>query len=210
MPQQPLHGADVRARQATHRRPDLVLMDRLMAVMDGSEGVRRIREHDDTSDVPVIAISASGLQERERWEAGSFGYLSGVDNITGGLPLTGRFHPRNGSSAGQAATRMASRQIWKRSLIVVRYSAALSKWRRGGRSQVGGAVPGNPSRELRSRTATGDGEMRSRCQLIANSNLAPPREAEGPDSVNAVGALSYCSSRGRTRTYDPLINSQML
>ena len=62
-------------RQATRHRPDLVLMDLSMPVMDGWEAVQRIRESEDTSDVPVIAISAHDLQERE-WQDGGFsGYL---------------------------------------------------------------------------------------------------------------------------------------
>ena len=44
--------------------------------MEGWKAVRRIREHDDTSDVPVIAISAHDFQEREWQDAGFSGYLS--------------------------------------------------------------------------------------------------------------------------------------
>jgi two-component system cell cycle response regulator DivK len=63
-------------RQATRHRPDLVLMDLSMPVMDGWDAIRRIRENEDTSDTPVIAVSAHDLQDQEWREAGFSGYLS--------------------------------------------------------------------------------------------------------------------------------------
>jgi CheY-like chemotaxis protein len=43
---------------ATRERPDLILMDISMPVLDGCAAMRRIRENEEARDVPIIAISA--------------------------------------------------------------------------------------------------------------------------------------------------------
>jgi|GEM_PF-2210909 len=60
----------------THR-PQLVLMDVVMPVMDGREATRRIRELPGGSDVPIIAISASVFEEQlqEIIKAGASDFL---------------------------------------------------------------------------------------------------------------------------------------
>jgi signal transduction histidine kinase/DNA-binding NarL/FixJ family response regulator len=45
--------------QAQDRRPDLILMDRAMPVLDGREATRRIRQMAALKDTPIIAVSAS-------------------------------------------------------------------------------------------------------------------------------------------------------
>jgi len=47
-------------------KPDLILMDIRMPMMDGFEAAKRIREHESTSNIPIIAITASvkGLEEK--------------------------------------------------------------------------------------------------------------------------------------------------
>jgi hypothetical protein len=47
--------------------------------------------------------------------------MAGIDNLTGYPTATGRSSlAERDSSAGQAAIRVTSRQIWKRSFIVAR------------------------------------------------------------------------------------------
>lgn len=43
-----------------HQLPDLILMDVSMPVMDGLTATRKIREFDDKSKLPIIAITAQG------------------------------------------------------------------------------------------------------------------------------------------------------
>jgi two-component system cell cycle response regulator DivK len=50
-------GAEA-VRMAESLRPDLILMDLNMPVLDGWEATRRIRARRETSHIPVVAISA--------------------------------------------------------------------------------------------------------------------------------------------------------
>lgn len=44
-----------------NRRPDLVLMDLAMPVMDGREATRRLKQDPRTVDIPVLALTAMSL-----------------------------------------------------------------------------------------------------------------------------------------------------
>jgi CheY-like chemotaxis protein len=86
-----MHGFDVREATdgsealecVSNFRPQLVLTDLMMPVMDGVELIRRLHENPDTSDLPVVAITADSteLAERQAREAGA------VDVITKPIDL---------------------------------------------------------------------------------------------------------------------------
>ena len=42
-------------------RPDLILMDMALPIMDGISAIREIRKMDETKDIPVIGITAFGV-----------------------------------------------------------------------------------------------------------------------------------------------------
>ncbi len=57
-------------------KPDLILMDMSLPIVDGWEATRRIKAHPETRDIPVIALTAHAMREdRERaMEAGCDDY----------------------------------------------------------------------------------------------------------------------------------------
>ena len=62
----------------TDRRPDLILMDIQLPVMDGYETTRRIRAHPDLKSVPIIAVTSYALagDENKALAAGCDGYVT--------------------------------------------------------------------------------------------------------------------------------------
>ncbi|MBW1706984.1 MAG: response regulator [Deltaproteobacteria bacterium] len=63
---------------AKEKKPDLILMDILMPVMDGIEATKILKAHADTKDIPIIALTSyamKGSEEKIR-EAGCDGYMS--------------------------------------------------------------------------------------------------------------------------------------
>lgn len=52
--------------KAIEIRPDIILMDMAMPVMDGLESVRAMRQHDALATIPIIAVTAYGDFYRQR------------------------------------------------------------------------------------------------------------------------------------------------
>jgi len=70
-------GAEGVAKAAEHK-PDLILMDIQMPVMDGYEATRRIKADPALKSIPVIAVTSyalSGDEEKTR-AAGCDGYIA--------------------------------------------------------------------------------------------------------------------------------------
>jgi two-component system, cell cycle response regulator DivK len=75
-----LEAADGRegVAMAARHRPDLILMDIQLPVLDGYEAARQIKAHPALSDIPIIAVTSfalSGDEFRAR-EAGCDGYVA--------------------------------------------------------------------------------------------------------------------------------------
>ncbi len=62
----------------TQRRPDVLLLDLNMPVLDGFATLRKVREQPELSGLPVLAVTASAMRgdEEKAREAGFDGYLS--------------------------------------------------------------------------------------------------------------------------------------
>lgn len=58
--------------------PDLILMDISIPKMDGWEATVRLKDADDTADIPIIALTAHALEEdrAKAMRAGCDGYLA--------------------------------------------------------------------------------------------------------------------------------------
>jgi two-component system, cell cycle response regulator DivK len=70
-------GAEGVARASEHK-PDLILMDIQMPVMDGYEATRRIRANPELKSIPIVAVTSyalSGDEEKTR-AAGCDGYIA--------------------------------------------------------------------------------------------------------------------------------------
>lgn len=62
-------------RAAAADRPDLILLDLSMPVMDGWETIRRLKDDPSTARIPVIALTCQRVEWRRLREAGFCGYL---------------------------------------------------------------------------------------------------------------------------------------
>ncbi len=71
-------NGQIGVEMAIRERPDLILMDVMLPVMNGYEATRQIKGHPATRHIPIIAITASAVPtERDRaLDAGCDGYIT--------------------------------------------------------------------------------------------------------------------------------------
>ena len=71
------NGADG-IQMAENERPDLILMDMSLPVIDGWEATRRIKTDEKLKDIPIIALTAHAMSgdEERALAAGCDGYLA--------------------------------------------------------------------------------------------------------------------------------------
>ena len=70
-----IHGADALEKLEKGAKPDLVILDVMMPVMDGFETCQKIRETRDHASVPILFLTARS----EDWDMLT-GYSKGCDN----------------------------------------------------------------------------------------------------------------------------------
>lgn len=80
-------------QQALNWKPDLILMDSRMPVMDGLEACQRIRARAETKNIVIIAISANVFESHRQLciEAGADGFIAKPVQLEALLTLLARF-----------------------------------------------------------------------------------------------------------------------
>ena len=75
------------------RKPDLILMDIMMPVMDGLEATRILKTDTTTKDIPVLALTSYAMKgdEERILEAGCNGYLAKPFDIQELLKEVGKY-----------------------------------------------------------------------------------------------------------------------
>ena len=65
-------------RMASEERPDLILMDIQLPLVNGYEATRRIKANPDTRHIPILAVTSYALSgdEAKAIEAGCNGYIA--------------------------------------------------------------------------------------------------------------------------------------
>lgn len=59
-------NGEIGVRKAMETRPDLILMDMMMPVMDGFQATRALKAEPDTAGIPVLAMTALSLEKDKR------------------------------------------------------------------------------------------------------------------------------------------------
>jgi signal transduction histidine kinase len=78
---------------ARNLKPDLILMDIFMPIMNGLEATKKIRNIKDLKDTPIIALSAGALtdQKEQAKAVGTNDYLVKPFNLNSLTPILGRY-----------------------------------------------------------------------------------------------------------------------
>jgi CheY-like chemotaxis protein len=82
------HGREALAR-IEQRRPDLILLDLMMPVMDGWEFSQVLRQRSDWDDIPVVVLSADRQAGAKARVVGARGFLAKPFELTELLRVVG-------------------------------------------------------------------------------------------------------------------------
>ncbi len=73
--EQAYNGAEaIQKYVAMNQKPDIILMDHRMPIMNGTTATRELLQHD--SSITILFISADNTVEKEALEAGAIGFLT--------------------------------------------------------------------------------------------------------------------------------------
>jgi len=77
------HGAEAISLMEGGQKPDIILLDIMMPVMDGYETMAVIKRKDELKNIPIIAVTAKAMVgDREKClEAGAWDYFSKPINM---------------------------------------------------------------------------------------------------------------------------------
>ena len=100
------NGQEALSEIAQHR-PDIVLLDVMMPVMDGLTACSELRKNPETSDMPVVVMSASENLSRSLTEIGANGFIAKPFDIDELLALLiSCQQPAVSHSGGRSRTRL--------------------------------------------------------------------------------------------------------
>jgi DNA-binding response OmpR family regulator len=70
-------NGEAAVEKAKTERPDLIVLDIMMPVLDGYETLRQLKRNNDTKDIPVILLTAKGrdVDKRLGFEVGATDYI---------------------------------------------------------------------------------------------------------------------------------------
>ena len=97
--EQCVHGEDAWAWLSSHERPDLVLLDLMMPVMDGQSFLLRLSQERLLVDVPIVVLSGSPFQPE-----GAVAYLRKPVGVNQLLEMVRRFAPAPKVGTGEPRT----------------------------------------------------------------------------------------------------------
>jgi two-component system alkaline phosphatase synthesis response regulator PhoP len=71
------NNGEMAIAKAKQERPNLIVLDIMMPVLDGYETLKRLKQDQDTKDIPVILLTAKGrdVDKRLGFEVGATDYI---------------------------------------------------------------------------------------------------------------------------------------